>query len=95
MTTTTHGACGKTIPTGSRAGHCGACHENFIGLTAFDAHRTGPYDNRTCQIQPYETVGDNGKTKYGHWADNNGNWHHGRQLTADERTALFDRKADK
>ena len=88
----THGACGKTFPAGERAGHCGACHENFIGLTAFDAHRTGPYDNRQCVIQPYETTTETGSTRYGHWADDRGYWRHGKQLTDAEKAALFPRK---
>lgn len=43
MTCTT--ACRK--PNGNQA-HCGACHETFSGITAFDHHRIGPVDERTC-----------------------------------------------
>ncbi len=27
--------------TGTRTAHCGACHQTFAGITAFDTHRTG------------------------------------------------------
>jgi len=34
---------------------CAACDQVFTGLTAFDEHRTGDYDNRVC-IDP-ESIG--------------------------------------
>lgn len=37
-------------PNGNQA-HCGAdgCHQTFAGITAFDAHRAGPVDERHCR----------------------------------------------
>ncbi|PBC39024.1 hypothetical protein CJ179_38790 [Rhodococcus sp. ACS1] len=42
-----HVPCGN-IWTGGNTSHCTACHENFVGITAFDAHRTGGWGNRKC-----------------------------------------------
>lgn len=82
--------CHQTYPGGERAGHCAACHQTFIGLVSFDAHRVGPFpDGRHCQIQPYESTTANGGTRYGHWADADGNWHHGRKLTQADRERLY------
>lgn len=33
-----HGACGQWW-TGTQTSHCGGCHRNFAGLTAFERHR--------------------------------------------------------
>lgn len=41
--------------TGLKPGHCTSCHHTFSSVTAFDKHRTGPMDNRTC-LTP-ESVG--------------------------------------
>lgn len=58
--------CDNRYPNNSRAGHCGGCHETFIGLGAFDAHRVGPHGpERRCEV----TVA--------HWADKSGHWHIG------------------
>ena len=37
-----HGKCGKSW-TGAGRAHCGACHETFSSLGAFDAHQRGPH----------------------------------------------------
>lgn len=40
MARVTHGACGKTWDqVGDRTSHCGGCHETFVSLVLFDAHR--------------------------------------------------------
>ena len=37
-----HGACGKTWQqSGNATSHCGACHETFVSLRIFEAHRRG------------------------------------------------------
>ena len=37
----THGACGKAWQqAGNETSHCGGCHETFVSLGTFDAHRT-------------------------------------------------------
>jgi hypothetical protein len=36
-------------------GVCGGCYQNFSGDRAFDAHRTGPHDARSCM--PPEQAG--------------------------------------
>lgn len=36
-----HGKCGKWW-TGAQRAHCGACHETFSSLGAFDRHQTWP-----------------------------------------------------
>ena len=42
MATTFSCSCNPAIPAhGDSTAHCGACHESFAGLTAFDRHRTG------------------------------------------------------
>lgn len=87
----THPKCGKQFPHGSRTGHCSGCCETFIGLEAFDAHQTPDGDRVRCEIRPYETPADNGGTRYGHWADERGYWHHGRQLTSAEKDRIWGR----
>ena len=89
----THPKCGKTFPGGDGSGHCSACCETFIGLTSFDAHRVGPYTDRRCEIQPYETPVE-GKTRYGHWKDDRGYYRYGRRLTKEERAELWPAKDD-
>lgn len=92
-----HGQCGKEIPNGNTNGHCGACHEGFIGNTSFEAHRTGAFPDRRCEILPYENgISTTGKPKYGHWQDERGYWRYGKQLTEAEKAELFgNRKASK
>lgn len=88
MATATHPTCGKTFPGSNSAGHCATCCETFIGLTAFENHRVGDFpDGRRCEIQPYESVGDDGKTRFGHWADDRGYWHHGKRMTQADKEA--------
>ena len=91
MAQATHPKCGKTFPGGDGSGHCSGCCETFIGLAAFDAHRTGSHADheRRCELQPYETTTDHGKTIYGHWQDDRGYWHHGKRLTKDERAEIW------
>ena len=64
--------------TGERYGHCGVCHRDFMGLTAFDKHRTGPHDDRRC-VDP---ATDDRRTPTGRpiadwWQDDRGRWHEG------------------
>lgn len=33
---------------GLKTAHCATCHHTFTSITAFDKHRTGPADARTC-----------------------------------------------
>lgn len=86
-----HPPCGKSFPEGSRAGHCAACHETFVGGAGFDNHRVGKHGtpDRRCEIKPYETVNEQGVTIYGHWQDDRGYWHYGKQLTDEEKKAIF------
>lgn len=44
-----HGACGKWW-TGAERSHCGACHELFSGLSAFERHRRGMRCNPPHEI---------------------------------------------
>lgn len=84
-----HGTCGKTIPNGNTNGHCGSCHEGFIGGASFEAHRVGPFPLRTCEIQPYDTRRtETGAIKYGHWQDERGYWRYGKKLTAEEQAEV-------
>jgi hypothetical protein len=73
--------CKKPFPHSERAGHCTACHETFIGLAAFDAHRVGEHGtpDRRCELKPEESTGEKGQTAYGHWQDERGYWHHGKR----------------
>ena len=74
----THPKCGKQFPNGNRAGHCAACCETFIGLTAFEAHRVGEHGtDRRCELQPK------------HWQDENGYWHHGDKLTEEQKAQMW------
>lgn len=64
--------------TGERYGHCGVCHRDFMGLTAFDKHRTGSHDDRRC-VDP---ATDARRTPTGRpiadwWQDGRGRWHEG------------------
>ena len=97
MATLTHPKCGKTFPNNNRDGHCAACCETFIGLTSFEAHRVGEHGkDRRCEIQPYETIRENGSPSYGHWTDERGYQHYGKQLTPEESAALIKlRKGEK
>lgn len=86
-----HGTCGKTIPNGNNSGHCGGCHEGFIGNTSFEAHRVGSHhlNERRCELQPYESTTESGAIKYGHWQDDNGYWRYGKQLTEAEKAEVL------
>ena len=75
--------CGDHIPavTGERYGHCGVCHRDFMGLSAFEKHRRGPHGDRRC-VDP---ATDQERTKNGAlraewWADARGRWHVGDRL---------------
>lgn len=91
MALVTHPKCGKQFPGSNTAGHCANCCETFMGLNAFEMHRIGEHGTpeRCCEIQPTETIGDDGKTRYGHWADERGYWHYGRRQTKEEIAARF------
>ncbi len=89
MTNPTCPDCKKTFPGSNNAGHCRSCHRTFIGLKSFDAHRMGAFpDGRHCDLVPYELPSPSGKTRYGHWADDHGFFHHGRKLTAEDIAAF-------
>lgn len=60
------------------ATHCAACHRSFTGMTAFDAHRTGPYTDRRCL-----TV----DTQPG-WRESLHGWTNAEPLTAEARTRI-------
>lgn len=87
----THPACGKQFPSNNTHGHCSGCDETFVGITAFDAHRRTAVDGETriCVIQPYETPLGNGKTKFGHWLDEDGYYHYGEKMTDARREELW------
>lgn len=36
------------LPVGSKVCQCSACGEYFTAVTAFDAHRSGPWEARIC-----------------------------------------------
>lgn len=38
--------CGQRVT--ANGAHCGGCHHTFTSDSAFDAHRTGSYDDRAC-----------------------------------------------
>lgn len=40
--------------------HCVPCGQHFASLSAFDAHRSGPYDDRECLL-PDEAFGSKGQ----------------------------------
>lgn len=55
-----------------------------------EVHRVGEHGvDRRCEIQPYESIGDDGKARYGHWQDERGYWHYGRRLTDAEKQKLW------
>ena len=91
----THPKCGKQFPNGNRAGHCAACCETFIGLAAFEAHRVGEHGTgRRCEMKPYVShrraaPGGLVITTFGHWQDDNGYWHYGEKLTAEQKAELW------
>lgn len=85
-----HPKCGKRFSAGNRAGHCAVCCETFVGGAAFDAHRVGEHGpNRTCQLKPYESLTEAGVITYGHWQDDGGSWHYGKQMTDEDKLARF------
>lgn len=42
---------------GYNTAHCGACHETFTGITAFDKHRAGSHAQGTRHCVPPQEVG--------------------------------------
>lgn len=79
---TTHGKCGKTFPSNNTHGHCGSCHETFVGLTAFDAHWiTNDQGERVC-VSPDTLKGP-------WWKDAAGHWHKGERLTKEQREKIW------
>lgn len=42
---------------GLNTAHCGACHQTFTGIHAFDRHRTGSHSGGTRHCQPPAIVG--------------------------------------
>lgn len=61
--------CGRTHGTSDRSGgHCSACHLSFRSQSAFDKHRTGPYDGQRRCLTPDEMEGKG-------WSlDDKGDW---------------------
>lgn len=43
--------------TGHNTSHCGACHETFTSLSAFDKHRTGSHARSTRACEHPVSVG--------------------------------------
>ena len=74
-------SCNNHVPviTGNRYGHCGACHLDFMGLTAFDKHRRGPFPNGRHCIDPVTdtAITETGKPLAQWWQDDKGRWHEG------------------
>ena len=87
-TKTTHGSCGKSwMQAGNMSGHCSACHETYYGVSAFDAHQRLVDDEIVC-----ERPAANSKGKpIEWWADEDGQWHLGRRLTAEEKQRIWGR----
>lgn len=84
-----HPKCQKQFPSNNTHGHCSACHETFVGIVSFDAHRVGENaETRRCEIQPYVTKTRTGR-RYGHWQDQDGYWKFGRMLSAEEKAELW------
>ena len=75
-----HPKCGKQFPSNNTHGHCGSCHETFVGLAAFDGHWHTIDGERQC-------VPPAGLKSY--WQDASGYWHKGRQLTQEERDRIW------
>ena len=87
MTTWTCPTCHHTIPAGQSPCHCAGCHETFIGLTAFDHHRSAftCHDPATITTKPGEP---------GFSRDHDGNWHWAEIRTPDQwAQAAADRAA--
>lgn len=82
MPSVSHPKCGKRYPANNTHGHCAACCETFVGLTAFDAH----IGENGCQIKPYKVEG---RKSYGHWLDEKGFYHYGKKLTEEEKRSLW------
>lgn len=38
----------STVPSSSCTYHCAACGRHFASLTAFDRHRVGSWEDRSC-----------------------------------------------
>lgn len=74
----THPKCGKSYPGGSTAGHCSACCETFIGLTAFEQHRRGAHG-----------VDRHSELTGAHWQDDRGYWHYGAKLTDEQKAEMW------
>ena len=80
-----HGKCGKTFPNSSRVGHCGGCHETFVGLGAFDQHRIGQGKERRC-LDLFDGIAE-------FWQDDRGFWHFGAKLTEEQKETMWGAKA--
>lgn len=55
-------SCGKCDArwSGLNTAHCAAdgCHRTFSGVSAFDLHRIGGVDNRSCDVTQRDKSGD-------------------------------------
>jgi len=71
-----HPKCGQSFPNNNTTGHCAACCETFIGLTAFDKHRRGGFCNELVD-------GDRG-----FWLDKQGHWHWGERWDAETKARI-------
>lgn len=66
---TTTGTTGKSrLRPGSSTCECGACGLRFSGIRAFDRHRTGDQDHRTCLTETDLRVLGMVVNSRGHWA---------------------------
>lgn len=54
-------------PPGSRASHCGACHETFGTVHLFDSHRVGNTDTRRCLVPGYDELSYLVEDDHGVW----------------------------
>lgn len=82
MTTTTHGACGKTWDQrGNKSGHCSGCHDTYYGITAFDAHQRLENDRIICSRPDTTSKG----RPIPWWQDNDGQWHMGERMTDEQK----------
>lgn len=60
-----HGACGQEW-SGTRACHCGGCHETFSGVHLFDAHRSLTGEHGSCRDP--RTLGGGVELRDGVWS---------------------------
>lgn len=79
--------CGIEYPAGEKTGHCGACHQTFYGLQAFESHRQGPHGTPERQCVDPALVGELW------WQDDKDRWHFGERLTSEQKATLWGGRA--